>query len=65
MQLVASAPDGFLMEFKQESNPLVSESSKEKFRIENGMLIVPDSPGLGIEIDRNVVDRYTWEPGSD
>ncbi len=36
MQLVASAPDGFLMEFKQESNPLVSELSKNKFQIENG-----------------------------
>ena len=40
------------MEFKQEENPLVSDLSKEKFRIENGKLIVPDSPGIGIEIDR-------------
>ena len=62
MQLVASAPDGFLMEFKQESNPLVSELSKNKFKIENGKLIVPDLPGLGIEIDQNVVDKYRWEP---
>lgn len=62
MQLVASAPDGFLMEFKQESNPLVSELAKEKFRIEKGKLIVPDTPGLGIEIDENVVDKYRWEP---
>ncbi len=62
MQLVASAPDGFLMEFKQESNPLVSELSKEKFRIEKGKLIVPDLPGLGIEIDQNVVDKYRWQP---
>lgn len=63
MQLVASAPDGFLMEFKQESNPLVSDLCKEKFLIKNGKLIVPDTPGLGIEIDQNVVDKYRWEPG--
>lgn len=62
MQLVASAPDGFLMEFKQESNPLVSELSKEKFRIEKGKLIVSDLPGLGIEVDENVVDEYRWKP---
>lgn len=62
MQLVASAPDGFLMEFKQESNPLVSDLTKEKFRIEKGKLILPDTPGLGIEIDQNAVDRYTWKP---
>jgi len=62
MQLVASAPDAFLMEFKQEENPLVSDLSKEKFRIEHGKLIVPDTPGLGIEIDQSVVDKYRWEP---
>ena len=62
MHLVASSPDGFLMEFKQESNPLIFDLSKEKFRIENGSLILPDRPGLGIEIDRNVVDKYRWNP---
>lgn len=61
MQLVASAPDGFLMEFKQESNPLVSELTKEKFRIENGKLMVPETPGLGIEIDQNAVEKYRWK----
>src|SRR5271166_1936346 len=43
MQLVTSAPDAFLMEFKQEQNPLVSDLSKEKFQIKNGKLIVPDN----------------------
>ncbi len=62
MQLVASAPDGFLMELKQESNPLISELSKQKFQINHGKLIVPDTPGIGIEIDQNVVDKYRWSP---
>jgi L-alanine-DL-glutamate epimerase-like enolase superfamily enzyme len=27
-------------------------------RYENGHLVVPEGPGLGVEIDRDRVDRY-------
>jgi L-alanine-DL-glutamate epimerase-like enolase superfamily enzyme len=36
---------------------------KEPLPIENGYLVVPDGPGLGIEIDETVVDRYPFIPG--
>lgn len=58
LQLVASAPDAFLLEFKQEPNPLVHELSKSKFSVSNGKLKVPSTPGLGIEIDEDVVTKY-------
>jgi len=58
LQLVASAPDAFLLEFKQEPNPLIHELSKSKFEVNKGKLTVPDTPGLGIEIDENVVEKY-------
>jgi L-alanine-DL-glutamate epimerase-like enolase superfamily enzyme len=31
--------------------------------IEEGYLVVPDRPGLGIEIDESVIDRYPFIPG--
>jgi L-alanine-DL-glutamate epimerase-like enolase superfamily enzyme len=31
--------------------------------IENGELIVPDGPGLGIDVDTSVIDRYPFLPG--
>jgi L-alanine-DL-glutamate epimerase-like enolase superfamily enzyme len=58
LQLVASCPDSFLLEFKQEPNPLVQELSKKKFVIEKGRMKVPDAPGIGIEIDHNVIEKY-------
>jgi L-alanine-DL-glutamate epimerase-like enolase superfamily enzyme len=35
----------------------------EPLAIENGILTVPDGPGLGVEIDESVVDRYPFLPG--
>jgi L-alanine-DL-glutamate epimerase-like enolase superfamily enzyme len=58
LQLVASCPDSFLLEFKQEPNPLVQGLLKSDFLIENGKMKVPDEPGLGIEIDLRVLDKY-------
>jgi len=59
LQLVAACPDSFLMEFKQEPNPLIHDLSKKKFEVRNGRMQVPDTPGLGLEIDESVVEKYS------
>ncbi len=43
--------------------PLASEMLKEPLEIDHGDLIVPRNPGLGIEIDERVIERYPWLPG--
>jgi len=61
IHLVASTPDGYLMEHKQEPNPLVQKlvkNSSEVFKIQDGQIQVPTGPGLGIEIDEDVVAQY-------
>jgi len=58
LHLTASAPDAFLLEFKQEPNPLVHELAKERFEIRNGRMVVPERPGLGITIDEDAVAKY-------
>lgn len=35
----------------------------EPLPIENGDLIVPKAPGLGMEIDESVIERYPFQPG--
>ena len=39
------------------------EILKEPLAIEDGYLTVPDGPGLGIEVDDRLVDRYPFIPG--
>jgi L-alanine-DL-glutamate epimerase-like enolase superfamily enzyme len=43
--------------------PLATEILKETLPIERGELVVPREPGLGIQVDESVVERYPWIPG--
>lgn len=43
--------------------PLAAEILKEPLQLDRGDLVVPRSPGLGVEVDESVLDRYPWIPG--
>lgn len=43
--------------------PLAEEILREPFEIERGELVVPKTPGLGIEIDERVIEKYPFIPG--
>jgi L-alanine-DL-glutamate epimerase-like enolase superfamily enzyme len=43
--------------------PLAAEILKEPLQLDAGDLIVSRKPGLGVEVDESVVDRFPWIPG--
>ena len=43
--------------------PLANEILKELPEITNGYLNIPNEPGLGIEINENVIEKYPFIPG--
>ncbi len=43
--------------------PLAAEILKEPLKLDRGDLIVSRQPGLGVEVDESVVERYPWIPG--
>jgi L-alanine-DL-glutamate epimerase-like enolase superfamily enzyme len=43
--------------------PLADEILKEPLPIVNGDLLVPDVPGIGIEVDDEVIEKYPFLPG--
>lgn len=43
--------------------PLAAEILKEPLELDHGDLIVPSKPGLGVEIDEGVIEKYPWVPG--
>jgi L-alanine-DL-glutamate epimerase-like enolase superfamily enzyme len=43
--------------------PLADEILRDRLEIEDGHLIVPDAPGLGIDVDESVIERYPFIPG--
>jgi L-alanine-DL-glutamate epimerase-like enolase superfamily enzyme len=43
--------------------PLASDILKRPLTIDNGDLIVPRAPGLGIDVDESAIEKYPWIPG--
>jgi L-alanine-DL-glutamate epimerase-like enolase superfamily enzyme len=43
--------------------PLADEILKQPVEIVEGSLVVPTGPGLGVEVDESVIERYPWIPG--
>ena len=57
LHLSVSSPDGFLCEFKEEPNPLVSALAKPGFVVKEGKVQIPDGPGLGIELSEKALNK--------
>ncbi len=43
--------------------PLAAEILSAPLHIDHGDLIVPREPGLGVEVDERVIEKYPWIPG--
>jgi L-alanine-DL-glutamate epimerase-like enolase superfamily enzyme len=54
VHLVAAVPNGLTVEYMPRSIRLYKETPK----IEDGMLVVPQKPGLGLEFDPEIFKRY-------
>ncbi|HIO00382.1 MAG TPA: mandelate racemase/muconate lactonizing enzyme family protein [Alphaproteobacteria bacterium] len=46
-----------MVEFDRTPNPIRDDLLQTEFRLENGHLLVPSGPGLGVDIDENVLQR--------
>ncbi len=43
--------------------PLAEEILSQPLEIRHGELVVPNRPGLGVEVNEAVIERYPWIPG--
>ncbi|MFH1085459.1 MAG: galactonate dehydratase [Chloroflexota bacterium] len=63
IQLAACIPNFALQEYPLgEHEPPKSEIVKTPIRLENGYLIIPDAPGLGIELADDAQERHPYRP---
>ncbi len=59
LHLAASIPNGIWLEFDQNPNALRSELAKEPLDVDgDGNVRLPERPGLGLELDPTVMERY-------
>lgn len=63
LQLAASIPNFALQEYPiGESEPPKSEIVKNAPRIENGFLVIPNAPGIGVELAEGAAERHPYKP---
>lgn len=63
IQLAACIPNFVLQEYPLgENEPPKSEIVKSALKLENGFLIIPDAPGIGIELAEDAAERYPYRP---
>ena len=57
---VAASPTGFILESFADPtrDPLWFELFREQPKIVDGFMAVPDTPGLGLELRRDTLERY-------
>jgi L-alanine-DL-glutamate epimerase-like enolase superfamily enzyme len=60
--VLATFRDAPYLEFNATVNPLRTELLTEPMRPVDGLVAVPDGPGLGIELNEATIDRYRWTP---
>jgi L-rhamnonate dehydratase len=59
LHMTAAMPHGTLTEFSVADGALVRDLLQDPFRLEpDGTVLVPTGPGLGIELNQAVVDRF-------
>jgi D-galactarolactone cycloisomerase len=57
--LIAALPNGMTVEVDQTGNPFIDELLVEPLAIRDGLLRLPDAPGLGIELNPAALARLT------
>jgi len=55
---LGSMPNGLWLCHQAYDTPLRTELLRERPRVVDGDLILPDRPGLGIELDPDALRRY-------
>jgi L-rhamnonate dehydratase len=61
LAILSAVPEANLFEYCVEDSPLRQELVRNPIRPIDGYVSVPEEPGLGVEIDPEVVERYAVE----
>jgi L-alanine-DL-glutamate epimerase-like enolase superfamily enzyme len=58
LAVAATSSAGFILEYSLGSNPMLQDLVVEGFPVKQGMVDIPDRPGLGITVKEDFVRRY-------
>ncbi|XDA99078.1 mandelate racemase/muconate lactonizing enzyme family protein [Sulfitobacter sp. LCG007] len=59
LHVIAAAPAGFIVEFSLGANPMIHDLSRQPVAVRDGMIAVPELPGLGLDMNIDMIARFT------
>ena len=59
MHVIAALPNGISVEVDRTANPFIDDLLLKPHQVEDGFVHLPKAPGLGIELNEQVVRRWT------
>jgi L-alanine-DL-glutamate epimerase-like enolase superfamily enzyme len=62
LHLAASSSAGFILEYSLGHNPMLHDLVEERFPVVDGMVEIPERPGLGITIREDFLQTYGRAP---
>ena len=58
MHLAVTQSAGFILEYSLGHNPMLHDLIEESFPVEDGHVVIPDRPGLGITVRESFLQQY-------
>jgi L-alanine-DL-glutamate epimerase-like enolase superfamily enzyme len=58
LHVLAASHAGHIVEYSLGANPMIHDTIAEKVSVTDGMIVVPDRPGLGITVKEDVIGRF-------
>lgn len=58
LHLAAASSSSYILEYSLGANPMLHDLIEEKIEVKDGMIAVPDRPGLGITIREDVLAKH-------
>lgn len=62
LHVCAAAPSSFIIEYSLGANPMIHDLIEEKIDLKEGMIAIPDRPGLGFTVSERFLEAHTVKP---
>jgi L-alanine-DL-glutamate epimerase-like enolase superfamily enzyme len=58
LHVCAASPSSFTVEYSLGANPMIHSLSKDKIAVKDGMIQIPDNPGLGLDMNEKALKEF-------
>jgi L-alanine-DL-glutamate epimerase-like enolase superfamily enzyme len=62
LHICAASPASFVIEYSSGANPMIHDLIEEQVKVRDGMMEIPDKPGLGFNISRKFLAAHAKQP---